>query len=256
MALDINKIRQRLEEAKGNGTKSNGTYFWRPQDGTQDIRIIAPEDGDPFKDYWFHYNLGAENRGGVLCPKKNHGEDCPICDLKDQLWKEFNESQDPDTMKMAKDLTPRQRFFSPVIVRSEESRGVRVWGYGKEAYTSLLNLVLNPEYGDITDTEDGTDLTLTYGKPPGANYPKTTLTPRRRSSPLSEDTSRTRELIGSIPEFDKLFVQKSQDEIQGILDNFMSSLDGAAVEDATPQQASSSEAQTDVSAVFNELMNS
>ena len=255
MALDINKIRQRLEEAKGNG-KSNGTYFWRPNEGTQTIRIVAPQDGDPFKDYWFHYNLGDEVRGGLLCPKKNHGEDCPICDFKDQLWKEFNENQDPDTMKLAKDLTPRQRFFSPIVVRDEEGGGVRVWGYGKEAYTSLLNLVLNPEYGDITDVSDGTDLTLSYGKPPGANYPKTTLTPRRRTSPLSDDSTKSRELLDSIPEFDKLFVKKSQDEIHQILEGFIQTLDGGVPEVDLSSGGSSTETETDVNAVFNELMNS
>ena len=73
-------------------------------------------------------------------------------------------------MKLAKDLSPRQRFFSPVMVRTEEDQGIRIWGYGKTAYESLLNLVLNPEYGDITDVDDGTDLTLTYGKPAGCKF--------------------------------------------------------------------------------------
>ena len=128
---------------------------WKPSDGTQTIRIVPTADGDPFKDYWFHYNLGPENKSGLLCPKKNHGEDCPICNFKDQLWKEFNDTQDADTMKLAKDLSPRQRFFSPVMVRGEEAQGIRVWGYGKMAYESLLELVLNPEYGDITDVDEG-----------------------------------------------------------------------------------------------------
>ena len=81
----------------------------------------------------------------------------------------------------------RQRFFAPVLVRGEEDKGVRIWGFGKMAYQELLNLVLNPEYGDITDVETGTDLVLKYGKPPGAQFPQTSLTPRRRTSPLCDD---------------------------------------------------------------------
>jgi len=253
MALDIAKIRARLDNVKNNG-KAGGS-FWRPKDGTQVIRIVPTEDGDPFKDYWFHYNLGPDQRGGLLCPKKNHGDNCPICDFKDQLWKDFNETQDQDTMKLAKDLSPRQRFFSPVMVRTEEAEGIRIWGYGKEAYTSLLNLVLNPEYGDITAIDEGTDLTLTYGKPPGANFPKTTLTPRRRTSPLCDDVvggdEECNRLLANIPKFDTLFTVKSEEEVQAALDGFISSLEGDTTTESTDQL--STEDTPDVLAAFKEL---
>jgi len=234
MALDLTKIKERLGDVNRNG-KGGRTAFWRPQDGTQDIRIVPTADGDPFKDYWFHYNLGDNHRGGVLCPNKNFHEHCPICEFKDQLWKDYNKSQDPDTSQLAKDLSPRQRFFTPVLVRGEEAEGVRVWGFGKEAYTALLQLVLNEEYGDITDVEDGTDLTLQYGKPPGATYPKTALTPRRRTGPLCDDNlggeDKCAELLESVPDFDTIFVRKTPEDMEQIFNGFVSSLNGASVED-------------------------
>jgi len=253
MALDLAKIRARLDTVKSNG-KAGGA-FWRPKDGTQVIRIVPTADGDPFKDYYFHYNLGPNQKGGLLCPNKNHGDNCPICNFKDQLWKEYNNTQDQDTMKLAKDLSPRQRFFSPVLVRGEEESGIRLWGYGKEAYTSLLNLVLNPEYGDITDVDDGTDLTLAYGKPPGANFPKTTLTPRRRTSPLCDeaiggDEECTR-LLDNIPNFDSVFVVKSEAEVQAVFDDFIASLETSTDEGTGTQLVS--EETPDVLAAFNEL---
>jgi len=254
MAIDIAKIRARLDSVKNNG-KAGGS-FWRPKDGTQIIRIVPTEDGDPFKDYWFHYNLGPEQKGGLLCPKKNHGDECPICDFKDQLWKEYNTTQDNDTLRMAKDLSPRQRFFSPVMVRGEEAEGIRIWGYGKEAYTSLLNLVLNPEYGDITDVDDGTDLTLTYGKPPGANFPKTTLTPRRRTSALCDDVvggdEECKRLLDNIPKTDNLFVTKTQEEVKTVLDSYISSLEG----DDEPLVSDEEAPASDVLSAFNELTGS
>ena len=79
MALDISKIRARLNNVKNN-SKAGGS-FWKPSDGTQVIRIVPTADGDPFKDYWFHYNLGPDNKSGLLCPKKNHGEDRPHVDV-------------------------------------------------------------------------------------------------------------------------------------------------------------------------------
>ena len=70
MAIDMNKMRERKRALDSrNSGNSNGVNFWRPQDGEQVIRIIPTQDGDPFKDYWFHYNVG--NNAGFLSPKKN-----------------------------------------------------------------------------------------------------------------------------------------------------------------------------------------
>ena len=176
MGINLDKMRAKLAALRGEG-KSGDSVFWRPAEGDQDIRIVPTADGDPFKEMHFHYNV---EKGGFLCPKRNFGDDCPVCDFASQLWREGVDNNDEHSKKTAKSLFVRQRFFSPVMVRGEENLGVRIWGYGKMAYENLLSLVLNPEYGDITDTEAGTDLTLTYGKPPGASFPQTKLVPRRR----------------------------------------------------------------------------
>ncbi len=76
MAIDLQKMRAKLAALSGGGSKSKSS-FWRPQDGEQQIRIVPTPDGDPFKNYHFHYNLG--NNAGFLCPKKNFGDDCPVC---------------------------------------------------------------------------------------------------------------------------------------------------------------------------------
>ena len=154
MSINIDKMKQRKSALQNNGGSRD--TFWRPVDGEQTIRIVPTADGDPFKDYWFHYNVG--NNPGFLSPKKNFGEEDPLNDFVRKLFNEGTE----DSIKMAKNLMARQRFFSPVLVRGEEDKGVRIWGYGKMVYEQLLNLVLNPEYGDITDTESGTDLVLTF----------------------------------------------------------------------------------------------
>ena len=195
MALDMKKMMERKKTLDNKGNNS----FWRPQDGEQTIRIVPTADGDPFKDFWFHYNLG--NNPGFLSPKRNFGEDCPLDSFVRNLWNGSDEDK-----RMAKKLSARQRFFAPVLVRGEETQGVRVWGFGKQVYEKLLNLVLNPEYGDITDPDSGTDLVLTYGKPAGASFPQTNLTPRRKSSPLCADgPERCTELLEGIPDFDGLF---------------------------------------------------
>ena len=221
MAIDMSKMRDRLNQLQAKGNGGGQSAFWRPSDGSQTIRIVTTKDGDPFKDYFFHYNVGSNS--GFLCPKKNFGEECPVCDFARKLYKEGDE----DSVKMAKELTARQRFFSPVLVRGEENLGVKIWGYGKMAYKELLSLVLNPDYGDITDPEMGTDLVIQYGKPAGAPFPQTNITPRRRSSSLFEgDTggAKAAEALDSIPDFDKVFVdsRKTPEQVGQMLDEWLS----------------------------------
>ena len=206
MAIDLKKMRAKLAAAQTRGGSSS-SVFWRPQDGEQIIRIVPTEDGDPFKENYFHYNVG--NNPGFLCPKKNYGEECSVCDFATKLWREG----DDDSKKMAKSLFSRQRFFSPVFVRGEEQNGVRVWGYGKMAYEKLLTIVLDPDYGDVTDPETGNDLKLMYGKLPGATFPRTDIRPRPRKTILCDDAvggdERCAELLETIPEFETLFERKT-----------------------------------------------
>ena len=97
--------------------------------------------------------------------KKNFGEQCPVCDFASALWKEGVENNDDNAKREAKKLFVRKRYFSPILVRGEEQKGVRIWSYGKMAYETLLGLVLDPDYGDISDPETGTDIVLTYTVP-------------------------------------------------------------------------------------------
>jgi len=227
MSINMEAMRAKYKalQNKGKGG-SNKDMFWRPEDGETTIRIIPTADGDPFKEFWFHYNLGKNP--GFLSPKKNFGDDDPLDDFVRTL---FNERTD-ESVKMAKSLMARQRFFSPVLVRGEEDKGVRIWGYGKTAYQELLQLVLNPDYGDITDVAQGTDLVIQYGKPPGAQFPQTSITPRRKSSKVSKSEDTTKEYLESIPDFDELFERKTPEQVKTMLDEFLLD-DGDAEEMST-----------------------
>ena len=228
MVLDLTKMKEKLQELESGGKSKSDKVWWRPQEGDQDIRVVPTEDGDPFKVYHFHYNLGEGARGGVLCPKRQFGENCPICDFASKLWQEGTD----DSKKMAKSLFVRQRFFSPVVVRGEDEVGVRVWGYGKTIYETLLGLVLNPDYGDITDVDNGVDFTLTYTLPKtkGA-FPQTNLVPKRKSSALAKTKGAIKETLESVPVIETLFQRKSPADVKAILESFLNPSDGPLVDD-------------------------
>lgn len=249
MGIDLAKMKAKRDALENRGNKS---AFWRPEDGETIIRILPTSDGDPFKEYWFHYNLGKNP--GFLSPKKNFGEDDPLNDFVRQL---YNDGTD-ESIKMAKNLSARQRFFSPVLVRGQEEEGVRIWGFGKTAYKELLNLVLNPEYGDITDVNEGTDLVINYGKPAGAQFPQTAITPRRKNSPLAETEDDIGSLLDSVPSFDEVFesARKTPSEIQQMLDEFLLGEEDAEDVSSETTKYESGSSTNAVDKAFEELLGS
>ena len=221
MAIYLEAMRAKLEQSKNGFKKKGDNTKWRPQQGDQTVRILPTADGDPFKEYFFHYNLGK--MPGILCPKKNHAENCPICDFASKLWREGVDQNDDVAKREAKNLFARNRYYSPILVRGEEAEGVKIWAYGKTAYQTLLGYVLDPDYGDITDPETGTDIVLNYDIPgtPGS-FPKTTLKPRRRPSILCDDAvADCATLLESIPEIAGLFERKTAIEIENILNTYL-----------------------------------
>ena len=250
MGINLEAMRAKLELSRNGGKKQQDGTKWRPQEGDQTIRILPTEDGDPFKEFHFHYNVGRNP--GILCPKRNYSEPCAICDFASKLWQEGVSQNDERAKKEAKKLFARKRYYSPILVRGKEREGVKVWAYGKTAYETILGYVLDPDYGDITDPETGTDIVLNYSIPgtPGS-FPKTTLKPRRRPSILCDDmVDNCNELLESIPDFSTLFDKKSQQEIKEMLDEYLSS--------DTSSEATSSETikynKSKVDSAFEELL--
>ena len=203
------------------------------------------------KEMFFHYNVG-DHKGGILCPKRNFGEHCGICEFASQLWREGVDQNDEESKKLAKSLFVRTRFFSPVIVRGREDEGAKIYGYGKTAYELLLGYILDPEYGDITDVQEGTDITLTYTKPtkPGA-YPQTSLKMRRNTSPLLEDPEAIPALLDGIPEFNTLFERLTPEQVDAILDE---QLAGNGSAESRSSETTRYDSKSDVDRAFDELM--
>ena len=223
MALNIEAMRQKLSNSQNKNSGKSGGTKWRPSEGDQTIRILPTADGDPFKEFHFHYNVGRNP--GILCPKKNYGEHCPVCDFASKLWRDGVDKNNDQVKNAAKKLFARKRYYSPILIRGSETDGVKVWAYGKTAYETLLGYVLDPDYGDITDPETGTDLVLNYNVPgtPGS-FPKTQLKPRRRPSVLCDDAiTSCDELLESVPDIEAQFTKHTSEDIQAMMDEFLSS---------------------------------
>ena len=215
MGIDLDAIRKKLNQLSGNSSRRN--TMWRPQEGEEiTVRLLSfpDNDGQPFKELWFYYNIG--NNPGLLAPYQ-FGNPDPIQELINKL----RDDGSKDSYELAKKLYPKMRSYAPVVVRNEEDKGVRIWAFGKTVYQSLLNIMLDEDYGDITDPLDGRDVKVVCTKAPGRMWASTEVRPRGKQSPLSENTDTAKEWIDNVPELDELYTLKSYEELEKIVTDWL-----------------------------------
>ena len=245
MAIDLDAIRKKLSQLSGNSSKRN--TMWRPQEGEEHtVRLLSfqDNDGQPFKERYFYYNIG--NNPGLLAPYQ-FGEPDPIQELITKL----RDDGSKESYELAKKLYPKMRSYAPVVVRGEEDRGVRLWAFGKTVYQSLLNIMLDEDYGDITDPTEGRDIKVVCNKPPGRMWAMTEVRPRGKDSMLSTDKAQSTGWIQSIPDLDDMYTCKTYEELEKIVNDWLNGDDGSddseGTEYNTPSQGTASNSSTDKS---------
>jgi hypothetical protein len=215
MAIDLAAIRKKLNQISGQNSRKN--VMWRPEEGSETtVRLIAypDNDGQPFKELMFYYNIG--NNPGLLAPYQ-FGKADPIQELITKLRDEGSK----ESYELAKKLYPKMRCYAPVVVRGEEEKGVRLWAFGKTVYQTLLNYMLDEDYGDITDPHEGRDVRVNCQKNPGQQWATTDVRPRGKDSPLSEDSSKSKQWLDNIPDVNDLFELKSYEELERIINEWL-----------------------------------
>tara|TARA_B100000242_G_C42857012_1_gene397870 strand:- start:207 stop:734 length:528 start_codon:yes stop_codon:yes gene_type:complete len=117
------------------------------------------------------------------------------------------------------------RCYAPVIVRGEEEKGVRIWAFGKTVYQSLLNIMLDEDYGDITDPSQGRDVKVICTKAPGRQWASTEVRPRGKSTKLSERTETAKGWLDTIPNLDEIYSLKTYEELEKIVTSWLNGTD-------------------------------
>jgi hypothetical protein len=223
MGINFDALRKRLDNLSGNTKKSSSS--WKPKEGEEyTVRLLSfpNNDGQPFKELWFYYNIG--NNPGLLTPNQ-YGKPDPIQELITKLRNDGSK----ESYELAKKLYPKMRCYAPVVVRGEEDKGVQIWAFGKQVYQSLLGVMLDEDYGDITDPEAGRDVKVKCYKSPGKKYSETEVMPRGKSSPLSTNPTTAKQWLSNIPDVNKLFELKSYDELSKIVNDW---IEGGMVSDS------------------------
>ena len=90
----------------------------------------------------FHYNVG-EHKGGIMCPKRNFGERCPICDFASSVWKDGVNNNDEESKKLAKSLFVRgNAIFHQSLFVAEKKRELRCMAMERKLTNFFLAIFL------------------------------------------------------------------------------------------------------------------
>ena len=249
--MDIDAIKSRLNQLQNTQTNA----FWKPQPGKSQIRIVPYkfDKNNPFSELFFHYSLVPNKT--VLSPL-SYGRPDPVQQFADKLKSTGNK----DEWIQGKRIEPKMRTFVPVVVRGEESEGVKFWGFGKTVYQELLGIIADPDYGDISDSTTGRDIVVERQTPAeaGNQYGKTTIRVKPNVTPLSDDSNLLTKLLDEQPELKELYNEPTFDELKEHLSTFLNPSDNADSETSTESEPEmvTTEASSNVEDDFDKLFNS
>jgi len=232
MAIDIERLKEKLANLKNPKKKSFDTNSWKPnKDGSPGtIRLLEnPFNDDPLIELWFHYGIGQGP--GILCPKKNSGKVCPICDFGNNLWN----SGDPQDKELAKTLFAKQRFHAVVVDRADSTLTPKYWGFGQTVYENLLETLVSSRTMHMCDNKAGFDIIVSYEHKPGKKYPNTNYVAASSDSPLAETEEKVKEIINSVKPIEDIFKPLTTSEIKGRLSEWLAA---GAEEDAEVEKES------------------
>ena len=261
--MDINAIKSKLSQLQTQ--TSNKDNFWKPEPGKQVVRIVPYKHNkeNPFIELFFHYNLG--NNKTYMSPA-SFGRPDPVEEFSNKLKSTGNK----DEWIQGKRLEPKMRTFAPVIVRGQESEGVKFWGFGKTVYQELLSVIADPDYGDITDPTTGRDIMIERQTPAeaGNQYGKTTVRVKPNQTPITENSELLQSVFDNQSNLTELYTEPTYDELKEVLSNYLNPSDddtettttsngvAASTTPTSNTATATTEKTSDVSDAFDDLFNS
>ena len=247
--MDLDAIKSRLNQLQNTQTNA----FWKPQPGKSQIRIVPylHDKNNPFSELFFHYSLVPNKT--VLSPL-SYGRPDPVQQFADKLKSTGNK----DEWIQGKRIEPKMRTFVPVVVRGEESEGVKFWGFGKTVYQELLGIIADPDYGDISDSTTGRDIVVERQTPAeaGNQYGKTTIRVKPNVTALSDDSNLLQKLLDEQPDIKELYSEPTFDELKEHLSNFLSPSDSTEETTEKEPEMVATEGSSNVEDDFDKLFNS
>jgi hypothetical protein len=220
MGININDIKNRLNKLQN--TQKKTVELWKPTPGKHQVRLVPYKFNkeNPFIELFFHYGISGKT---YLSPS-SFGRPDPIVEFSDKLKR----MGDKDDWRAAKKMEPKLRTFVPVLVRGEESEGIRFWGFGKTVYQEILGYIADEDYGDITHPVTGRDIVveLISAEEAGKNYPVTTIRVKPKETPLAESKEAMVKLLDEQQDIKDVYQELTYDELKKVLESWLNPDEG------------------------------
>lgn len=250
MALNMDKVRSKLSSFSKSGGKSGGKktpteqqekikkYIWKPEPGKQAIRIVPYQyqPDFPFIELKWHYDFNGD-KVSYLSPASINEKD-PIVELANRLEK------DKTTWLKGRKMQPKLRTYVPIVVRGKEEEGVKFWGFGVQVCEQLMAAINEPDYGDITDLNNGYDITVDFKTAEEAkkDFPETKILIRPKPRPvIDHDHPKVKEIMELItkkqPNIFDIYKTASYDDLVAALEQKLSREESGNTVSAAPRGA-------------------
>jgi hypothetical protein len=177
---------------------------------------------------YFHYDLGGKN---YLSPI-SFGRPDPI----EEFAQKLKGTGSKDDYRLGRKVEAKMRTYAPVVVRGEESQGVKFWGFGKTVYQELLSIIADPDYGDITDPVNGRDVAVVFktAEETGKSFPSTSIRVKPNQTPITEDASLLETLTESQKNITEIYQEQSYEDLTQALNDYLNG--GSTTEEETQEE--------------------
>lgn len=185
--------------------------------GTKTIRILpsSVEGESPFVTMHVHSMKVDGKWPKMICPEKEDGDDCPLCEAKKVLYEQGTEAAN----EAARKYNSRKMYVVRVIDREDEAAGpkwFRFWHNGKgEGVMDQIASLMQTYKTDITDENEGMDLILNIKRDSmNPNVCKVISILPAQKGPLSEDANLSNGWINSGETWRDVYSIKSYDYLK------------------------------------------
>ena len=248
--MDLKAIKSRLNQLQTTNNRTSN--LWKPSPGNQIVRLVPYKHNkdNPFIELYFHYDLGGKN---YLSPI-SFGRPDPI----EEFAQKLKGTGSKDDYRLGRKVEAKMRTYTPVIVRGEESQGVKFWGFGKTVYQELLSIIADPDYGDITDAVSGRDVAVEFktAEETGASFPSTSIRVKPNQTPITEDASLLETLTENQKNITEIYSEMSYEDLTTTLNEY---LNGGSTEEKKEKKEvvkdTTSYSSKETSDAFDDLFN-
>ena len=199
--VDLTKIKDFYEKLQGASAS-----FWVPKVGTNLVRILPPKEdiGYFFTETYVHF---IPNETPFRCLKGTE-KGCPVCELVDKLRK----SDNPEDLEIARRMSAKRRYLMNIIDMDDIDSGVQVYSCGREVLRQLLTYFADPDWGDLTDPDNGYDVVIE--KSGTGLHTSYVVRARKKATPLEDKT-----VLTKLADLSKVVTTYTAEEIKNKLAN-------------------------------------